>query len=119
MIVPGAIEALLQRARGEYLEMPGLRLTMPQAARLWDLDRATCQTLIHALTQERFLVRMADDSYVRTGSSHGEQSVCDSDRFGPSEEASAREPSVGIGHVNEKGDSNAATRRAHRSGPSA
>ena len=64
MIVPEAIEALLQRARGEYLEMPGLRLTLAQAARLWDLDRTTCQRLLHALTHARFLARTADDAYV-------------------------------------------------------
>lgn len=26
------------RVRGEFLEMPGLRLTMPQARRLWGLE---------------------------------------------------------------------------------
>ena len=96
MNVPEAVEALLQRARGEYLEMPGLRLTLAQAARLWGLDRATCQMLMHALTQARFLDRIADDAYVRTDSSHGEQRVCDSVRSGDGaasmEQAVARSP---------------------------
>ena len=30
--------ALRERVRGEYLEMPGLRLTLEQAARLFDLE---------------------------------------------------------------------------------
>ena len=34
--------ALVERARGEFLEMPGLRLTIPQAARLWGLDTDSC-----------------------------------------------------------------------------
>ena len=29
------------RIRGEFLEMPGLRLTSAQAARLWHVDAAT------------------------------------------------------------------------------
>ena len=30
------------RLRGEYREMPGMRLTLDQAMRLWDIDRQTC-----------------------------------------------------------------------------
>ena len=33
---------LLSRVRGEFREMPGLRLSLEQAMRLWALDRATC-----------------------------------------------------------------------------
>jgi len=36
-------DALLKRIRGEFLEMPGLRLTCEQAQRLYGLDRALCQ----------------------------------------------------------------------------
>ena len=32
------MEALVQRVRGEFREMPGLRLTFAQACRLWQLD---------------------------------------------------------------------------------
>jgi hypothetical protein len=34
-----AISDALRRVKGEYLEMPGLRLTPAQAQRLWGLDR--------------------------------------------------------------------------------
>jgi len=34
----GAIGELLLRVEGEYREMPGLSLTVPQAERLWGLD---------------------------------------------------------------------------------
>ena len=48
-------DALLARARGEYREMPGMRLTIEQAMRLWDLDRQTCQSLLSSLVEARFL----------------------------------------------------------------
>ena len=37
------MEALVQRVRGEFREMPGLRLTFAQACRLWQIDTATCR----------------------------------------------------------------------------
>ena len=59
-----AHDPLLTRIRGEYVEMPGLRLTLPQACRLWQLDSATCRDLLTALVDERFLYRTRDGSYV-------------------------------------------------------
>jgi hypothetical protein len=47
--------ALIDRVRGEFLEMPGLQLTMPQAARLWGLDLAACNMVVHALVESSFL----------------------------------------------------------------
>jgi len=35
--------------------MPGLRLTLPQAARLWGLDPPSCQTVIDVLVGAEFL----------------------------------------------------------------
>ena len=40
-----AQEDILRRIRGEYLEMPGLRLTSVQAQRLWGLDARTCASV--------------------------------------------------------------------------
>ncbi len=48
-------EALAQRVRGEYREMPGMRLTLDQAMRLWMLDRTTCTELLRSLVAEHFL----------------------------------------------------------------
>ncbi len=56
---------LLQRIRGEYLEMPGLRLTAEQARRLWSLDLNTCVSLLEALVDSRFLARTSDGMYFR------------------------------------------------------
>ena len=59
-------DRLLHRVRAEYLEMPGLRLTLPQAARLWGLDRETCVGLLDVLVKAGFLVRTADGGHVRS-----------------------------------------------------
>jgi hypothetical protein len=61
-------EELLQHVRGEYLEMPGLRLTRDQATRLWGLDSRTCQKLLHTLLDARFLICTADGRYSRAES---------------------------------------------------
>lgn len=55
----------LCRIRGEYLEMPGLRLTVLQAQRLWNLDSARCEVLLGALVDAHFLWRTADGAFVR------------------------------------------------------
>ena len=55
----------LLRIRGEYLEMPGLRLTHAQARRLWELDELTCAELLDALTKENFLYLRTDGTYAR------------------------------------------------------
>lgn len=57
--------ALLSRIRAEYLEMPGLRLTAPQAQRLCGAEGASCQAVLDLLVEERFLCRKPDGSYTR------------------------------------------------------
>ncbi len=44
--------------------MPGLRLTIPQAARLWALESSTCTSVLQTLVEMRFLVRTRD-AFVR------------------------------------------------------
>jgi hypothetical protein len=48
-------DALLRRVRGEYREMPGLRLTIEQAMRLWDLDYQTCASVLDSLIASHYL----------------------------------------------------------------
>ena len=60
-----ATDDVLKRVQGEFLEMPGLRLTEPQARRLWGLDAASCQTLLGALVEAKFLVRTRDGAFMR------------------------------------------------------
>jgi hypothetical protein len=47
--------ALLRRVRGEYREMPGMRLTFEQAMRLWNIDRQACATVLNSLVAARYL----------------------------------------------------------------
>jgi hypothetical protein len=56
---------VLRRVQGEFLEMPGLRLTVPQARRLWGLDAASCDALLAALVDAKFLFRTRDGAFMR------------------------------------------------------
>ena len=51
--------------RAEYLESPGLLLTKPQVQRLWGLDPTTCEALLAALVDVRFLRLTRQNAYVR------------------------------------------------------
>lgn len=56
---------LLRRIWIEYVEMPGLRLTPPQARRLWALDADTCTPLLDTLVALKLLMRHPDGKYAR------------------------------------------------------
>lgn len=60
---------LLNRIRGEYLEMPGLRLTPAQAARLWAVDLELARALLAVLVQAGFLDVAGDGRHARRGDS--------------------------------------------------
>jgi hypothetical protein len=55
----------IRRIYGEYVEMPGLRLTCLQAQRLWGLDAATCAEALDLLVEARFLRRTNAGEYAR------------------------------------------------------
>lgn len=61
-----SLDDVLRRVQGEFIEMPGLRLTAVQAQRLWGLDRASCDTLLGALVDAKFLFRTRDGAFVRS-----------------------------------------------------
>ena len=63
---PMRIDDVLQRIQGEFVEMPGLRLTPAQAQRLWGLDRTVCDQLLGTLVEAKFLSRTRDGAFVRT-----------------------------------------------------
>ncbi|MBI2833002.1 MAG: hypothetical protein HYX76_01075 [Acidobacteria bacterium] len=48
--------------------MPGLCVTVPQAQRLWGLDRVLCEAVLLALVDARFLRQMRDGRFVRIDS---------------------------------------------------
>jgi len=58
-------EEVLRRVQGEFMEMPGLRLTEAQARRLWGLDEASCHALLAALVDAKFLIRTQNGAFVR------------------------------------------------------
>lgn len=58
-------DTLVTRVRGEYREMPGMRLTLDQAMRLWMLDRQTCSNVLSSLVDARFLRRDRQGRYAR------------------------------------------------------
>ena len=59
------IDEVLQRIQGEFVEMPGLRLTPAQAQRLWGLERDVCDALLGALVDAKFLAETGDGAFVR------------------------------------------------------
>ena len=61
----------IQLIRSEYLEIPGLNLTRRQVQRLWGLDTVTCDALLEALMEVRFLRRTHAGSYVRSDGGGG------------------------------------------------
>ena len=55
---------LVRRIRTDYSEMPGLRLTLRQARRLWAVDELVCEAVLTALVDARFLTRSSDGRFV-------------------------------------------------------
>jgi hypothetical protein len=60
-------DVVLNRIRGEFLEMPGLRLTSrsEQAQRLYGLEQAQCQHALDRLVEARFLCVKSNGTYGR------------------------------------------------------
>ena len=51
---------LVARARKDYTEMPGTRLTLAQASRLWHAGPSECRGVFERLIAEGFLYRAGD-----------------------------------------------------------
>ena len=60
-----AYRRALDRIRAEYLEMPGLRLTLAQAQRFCGVERALCMAVLDALVADKFLCMKRDGTYAR------------------------------------------------------
>lgn len=65
MANPRAGDEVLRRVQAEYLEMPGLRLTVAQAQRLWGLERDDCDRLLTQLVKANFLFQTRDGAFIR------------------------------------------------------
>jgi hypothetical protein len=56
---------LLGRIRSEYREMPGLRLTLPQACRFWRLEERVCCVILQELVADGFLAQRTDGAFIK------------------------------------------------------
>lgn len=57
----------VDRVSGDFVEMPGLELTLAQAARLWNIETGACEAAIDSLVRSGFLRWTARGTVVRTG----------------------------------------------------
>jgi hypothetical protein len=64
-MVIATIDRIEQSVKGEFHEMPGLRLTRAQLQRLYSLDSPTCDRLLNRLLTEHFLVPTAGGRFCR------------------------------------------------------
>lgn len=64
-----SIDEVLRRVQVEFLDMPGLRLTEPQARRLWGLDSVSCEALLDALVDAKFLFKTRNGAFMRVDQS--------------------------------------------------
>ena len=55
----------LTRIRAEYLEMPGLRLTLEQAQRLSGVERAACQRVLDRVVETNVSWVRPNGTYAR------------------------------------------------------
>jgi len=65
LVAPRMDDRLLTTIKGEFGDMPGLCLTVPQAQRLWGLDKAECKAAFDALLKSRFLTRTRSGAFTR------------------------------------------------------
>ncbi len=56
---------LARRIEAEYVEMPGLSVTLQQAQRLWAADRHSCQTMFDRLIARGVLKMTTKGRFVR------------------------------------------------------
>jgi hypothetical protein len=71
MTMIDSFEHLARRVRNEYLEMPGLSLTLGQAQRMWQLRRHDCEHLLDTLVDSGFLARTSAGAFVRASGRGG------------------------------------------------
>ena len=59
------MRTLTRRIQAEYVEMPGLSVTLVQAQRLWGIDEPTCAAIFRTLTARGVLRRTPQGRYIR------------------------------------------------------
>ena len=56
---------LLARAESDFLEMPGLSVTISQASRLWNAPAEVTAAVLSKLTEHHFLLQRVNGTFVR------------------------------------------------------
>jgi len=59
----GEHRKLVQRIREEFEEIPGLRLTVREAAQFWAIDERACEWVLKQLETAGFLAQSADHRF--------------------------------------------------------
>ena len=59
------MEDALIRMQNEWMQMPGRKLTLRQAQRLWSLSTDVCEAAFTALVTKGFLGQTPDGAYAR------------------------------------------------------
>jgi hypothetical protein len=59
-------QGTLERLRAEFVEVPGLRLTVDQVRRLCGIEPTVCKTMLDALVDSQFLCVKSDGRYSRS-----------------------------------------------------
>ena len=60
---------IVDRIRYDFIEMPGMELTMAQAVRLWNLGTDDCRHVLDTLVDHGFLRWTPRRTIIRTGKS--------------------------------------------------
>lgn len=64
-VTGGSLPPNTLRIYNEFIEMPGMRLTLPQAERLWGLNHAESEEALAYLVSAGFLCQSASGEYCR------------------------------------------------------
>jgi hypothetical protein len=64
------VSDVLDRLRGEFMEMPGLRLTAEQVQRLCGIERTMCHMVLDSLVESEFLCVNPNGQYARLMTGH-------------------------------------------------
>ena len=56
----------MARVYGEYLEMPGLQVTLKQAQHLFGLGESECAVILEGLVARQLLERLPNGKYTRS-----------------------------------------------------
>jgi hypothetical protein len=58
-------DTIVRRIRSEFVEMPGLSLTLTQAQRLFGLDQVLCDSVLRTLVETGFLLQTQRGTFMR------------------------------------------------------